>query len=59
MRLFQVGVAGAKAATLTFIVGGTDEGFEAARNILKYVGKKIFSMLAKPGMGKWLKSATT
>ncbi|MCW8329309.1 3-hydroxyisobutyrate dehydrogenase [Photobacterium sp. SDRW27] len=36
------GVAGAQAATLTFIVGGTDQGFAQAQDILKYVGKNIF-----------------
>jgi len=48
------GVAGAKAATLTFIVGGTDKGFEAARNILKYVGKNIFHA-GKAGDGQMAK----
>ncbi|MGF1719002.1 3-hydroxyisobutyrate dehydrogenase [Vibrio kyushuensis] len=36
------GVAGAKAATLTFIVGGSDVGFSKAQTVLKHVGKNIF-----------------
>ncbi|MEZ8826062.1 3-hydroxyisobutyrate dehydrogenase [Vibrio amylolyticus] len=36
------GVAGAIAATLTFIVGGSDSGFEKAQQVLKHVGKNIF-----------------
>ncbi|PSW20295.1 3-hydroxyisobutyrate dehydrogenase [Photobacterium sanctipauli] len=36
------GVAGAKAGTLTFIVGGTDSGFHQAEKVLKHVGKNIF-----------------
>jgi 3-hydroxyisobutyrate dehydrogenase len=36
------GVAGAKAATLTFIVGGTEAAFSKARAILQHVGKNIF-----------------
>ncbi|MGF1754328.1 3-hydroxyisobutyrate dehydrogenase [Vibrio makurazakiensis] len=36
------GVAGAKAATLTFIVGGTKEAFAKAQVILQHVGKNVF-----------------
>jgi len=36
------GVAGAKAATLTFIVGGSDAAFNQAQTVLKHVGKNIF-----------------
>ena len=36
------GVAGAKAATLTFIVGGSDEAFSKANAILQYMGKNVF-----------------
>lgn len=36
------GVAGAKAATLTFIVGGTDQAFSKANAILRYMGKNVF-----------------
>ena len=35
------GVAGAEAATLTFMVGGSAENFERAKPILMCVGKKI------------------
>ncbi|MCU0885166.1 MAG: 3-hydroxyisobutyrate dehydrogenase [Beijerinckiaceae bacterium] len=35
------GTGGAKAATLTFMVGGTAEAFAAARPILEAMGKKI------------------
>lgn len=35
------GVGGAAAATLTFMVGGTDEGFARARPILEAMGKTI------------------
>ncbi|MCR4471556.1 MULTISPECIES: 3-hydroxyisobutyrate dehydrogenase [unclassified Burkholderia] len=35
------GVPGAKAATLTFMVGGSDLGFESARPILSAMGKNI------------------
>lgn len=36
------GVAGAKAGTLTFIVGGTDSVFTKAEQILKHMGKNVF-----------------
>lgn len=36
------GVAGAVAGTLTFIVGGSDSGFEHAKQILQHAGKNIF-----------------
>ncbi|WP_281629947.1 3-hydroxyisobutyrate dehydrogenase [Vibrio sp. St2] len=36
------GVAGAKAGTLTFIVGGSDGAFEKAESVLKHMGKNIF-----------------
>ncbi len=36
------GVAGASAASLTFIVGGSVEGFEQAEQVLRYMGKNIF-----------------
>ncbi|MFG1201985.1 3-hydroxyisobutyrate dehydrogenase [Xanthobacter aminoxidans] len=35
------GVGGAEAGTLTFMVGGTDEAFAAAKPILELMGKKI------------------
>ncbi len=36
------GVGGAVAGTLTFIVGGTDEGFDRARPVLGDMGRNIF-----------------
>ncbi|OLQ87888.1 3-hydroxyisobutyrate dehydrogenase [Vibrio ponticus] len=36
------GVAGAAAGTLTFIVGGSEESFAEAKNILQHMGKNIF-----------------
>ena len=36
------GVAGAKAGTLTFIVGGSEVAFAKAKNVLKHMGKNIF-----------------
>lgn len=48
------GVAGAKAATLTFIVGGTDTGFVQAGEILKHMGKNIFHA-GKAGDGQMAK----
>ncbi len=35
------GVAGAEAATLTFMIGGTEENFNNAKLILEKIGKKI------------------
>jgi 3-hydroxyisobutyrate dehydrogenase len=35
------GVAGAEAATLTFMVGGTEENFLTAKSILECMGKRI------------------
>ena len=35
------GVGAAKAATLTFMVGGSDENFEIAKLILQHVGKNV------------------
>ncbi|VVC77026.1 3-hydroxyisobutyrate dehydrogenase [Aquicella siphonis] len=35
------GVAGAQAATLTFMVGGSSENFERAKPVLQVMGKKI------------------
>jgi len=36
------GVAGAKAATLTFIVGGSEQDFSRAEQVLRHMGKNIF-----------------
>ena len=35
------GVGAAKAATLTFMVGGSKEKFEAAKEILEHIGKNV------------------
>ncbi|MGF1727169.1 3-hydroxyisobutyrate dehydrogenase [Photobacterium nomapromontoriensis] len=48
------GVAGAEAATLTFIVGGTDKAFNQAKDVLQYVGKNIFHA-GKAGDGQMAK----
>lgn len=45
------GVGGAVAGTLTFIVGGSDEGLDSARPILKDMGKNIFHA-GGPGAGQ-------
>lgn len=36
------GVTGAEAGTLTFIVGGSNIGFQQAQQVLQHVGKNIF-----------------
>ena len=48
------GVAGAVAATLTFIVGGTESNFHKAQTVLQYVGKHIFHA-GKAGDGQMAK----
>lgn len=45
------GVGGAVAGTLTFIVGGSDEGLERARSLLQDMGKNIFHA-GGPGAGQ-------
>jgi 3-hydroxyisobutyrate dehydrogenase len=45
------GVAGAQAATLTFMVGGTDDAFESARPLLEGMGKTIVHA-GGPGNGQ-------
>jgi 3-hydroxyisobutyrate dehydrogenase len=45
------GVAGAQAATLTFMVGGPDEAFERARPVLEKMGKTIVHA-GGPGTGQ-------
>jgi 3-hydroxyisobutyrate dehydrogenase len=45
------GVAGAQAATLTFMVGGSDEAFERARPVLEKMGKTIVHA-GGPGNGQ-------
>lgn len=48
------GVAGAKAGTLTFIVGGTDSAFTKAEQILKHMGKNVLHA-GKAGDGQMSK----
>jgi len=48
------GTAGAQNATLTFMVGGTDEAFARAKPILAAMGKNIFHAGA-PGAGQAVK----
>ncbi|GEM75094.1 3-hydroxyisobutyrate dehydrogenase [Vibrio sagamiensis] len=48
------GVAGAKAGTLTFIVGGNNEAFSKANAILQYMGKNVFHA-GKAGDGQMAK----
>src|SRR5262245_36874177 len=45
------GVAGAQAATLTFMVGGSDDAFERARPVLENMGKTIVHA-GGPGNGQ-------
>jgi len=45
------GVAGAEAATLTFMVGGRDDAFERARPVLEKMGKTIIHA-GGPGNGQ-------
>jgi 3-hydroxyisobutyrate dehydrogenase len=45
------GVAGAEAATLTFMVGGSDQAFAAARPILEKMGKAVIHA-GGPGNGQ-------
>src|SRR6195256_2617249 len=45
------GVSGAEAATLTFMVGGSDEGFARARPVLESMGKTIVHA-GGPGTGQ-------
>ena len=41
MTLSGIGVGGAEAGTLTFMVGGTEEEFKNARTYLAAMGKNI------------------
>lgn len=45
------GVVGAEAGTLAFMVGGSDEDFEAARPLLEVMGKRIVHC-GGPGLGQ-------
>ena len=52
------GVAGAEAASLTFMVGGDDAAFERARPVLETMGKTIVHA-GGPGNGQAARFATT
>ena len=52
------GVGGAKAATLTFMAGGTGEAFAKAEPILAQMGKRIVHC-GEAGPGRRPRSATT
>jgi 3-hydroxyisobutyrate dehydrogenase len=45
------GIAAAEAGTLTFMVGGSDEGFQRAREILEKMGKAVIHA-GEPGAGQ-------
>jgi 3-hydroxyisobutyrate dehydrogenase len=45
------GIAAADAGTLTFMVGGSDEGFERARTVLEKMGKAVIHA-GGPGSGQ-------
>src|SRR3990170_2818295 len=45
------GIAAAEAGTLTFMVGGSDDGFERARPILEAMGKAVIHA-GGPGAGQ-------
>ena len=45
------GVAGAQGATLTFMVGGSEENFKRAQPVLSHMGKKIVHA-GQPGSGQ-------
>ena len=49
------GVSGAEAATLTFMVGGSDEAFERARPLLSLMGRNILHA-GGPGTGQAAKT---
>ena len=52
------GVGGATGATLTFMCGGEKKAFEAARNLLQVMGKKIVHC-GDPGAGQAAKICVT
>ena len=45
------GIAAAEGGTLTFMVGGSDEGFERARQLLEKMGKAVIHA-GEPGAGQ-------
>lgn len=50
------GTAGARAATLSIMVGGARETFEQVRPVLATLGDKLFHVGEQPGMGATLKT---
>ena len=50
------GVVGAKAGTLTLMVSGPRETFEAAKPVLSVVGDKVFHVGEEPGQGAVVKT---
>jgi hypothetical protein len=50
----HAGVGGAEAGTLSFMVGGTQEDFDAAKTVLELMGKNIFHC-GKVGSGEVVK----
>jgi 3-hydroxyisobutyrate dehydrogenase len=50
------GVAGARGATLTIMVGAPAEGFEQARPVLEAMGDKVFHVGDRPGQGATVKT---
>jgi 3-hydroxyisobutyrate dehydrogenase-like beta-hydroxyacid dehydrogenase len=51
---FQTGVDGARAATMTFMVGGEAEAFERARSVMDVLGRFAF-LLGPSGAGSTVK----
>ena len=51
---FQTGVDGARAATMTFMVGGDADAFERARPVMEALGRFSF-LLGPPGSGSTVK----
>ncbi|RDJ22475.1 NAD(P)-dependent oxidoreductase [Bosea caraganae] len=50
------GIAGARGATLTIMVGATQESFALARPVLDAMGDKVFHVGFKPGQGATVKT---
>jgi 3-hydroxyisobutyrate dehydrogenase len=50
------GVVGARAATLSIMVGAPDEAFALARPVLEAMGDKVFHVGQKPGQGAVVKT---
>jgi L-threonate 2-dehydrogenase len=50
------GIAGARGATLTIMVGATQESFALAKPVLDALGDKVFHVGLKPGQGATVKT---